>query len=143
MARVVRTGPGIKQVIAQLDSLGGLRAEVGWFDTSRAYLAAIHEFGYAAGGIPARPFMRPAIANYGPSWVDAIGQGATQVVLGNTTAAGVLEMVAARAAGDVAKSIKAVTSPPLKPATVARKGFAKPLVATGQLLQSVTYRIGT
>ena len=52
-----------------------------------------------------------------------------------------LEIVTLQAAGNVAEKIAAVTSPPLKPVTVKRKGFAKPLIDTGQMAQSVTGKV--
>jgi len=51
-----------------------------------------------------------------------------------------MDMIAARAAGDVGKAIQSVTSPPLAASTVARKGFDKPLIDTGLMFQSVTHR---
>jgi len=53
----------------------------------------------------------------------------------------VLEIVTLQAACYVAEKIAAVTSPPWKPVTVKRKGFAKPLVETGQMVQSVTGKV--
>lgn len=142
-----REGPGVAKVAAMLNSLDGLEAKVGWFEnatypdgTMVAYIATIHEFGYAAGGIPARPFMRPAVVTYGPSWMDLLAQGAKAAVMGNADPRNVLEMVAMRAAGDVAKMITAL--PPLTNLrTIGRKGHAKALVHTGQLIQSVTHRV--
>lgn len=141
------SGPAsISKAVATLEGLEGLEGKVGWFETAHypdgtpvAYVATIHEFG--AGPIPARPFMRPAVAEYGRAWVALMGQGAKAALNGTTSAAAVLEAVTLRAAGDVGKAIKAVTSPPLKPMTIARKGFDKPLVDTGQMLQSVTGKV--
>lgn len=144
-----REGPGVERVVAMLEGLDSVEGKVGWFETARyakgqpvAYIATIHEFGYPAGGIPARPFMRPAVAEYGRSWMDAIGQAASMVVTGSISANDALEMVMLRAAGDVAKMITAL--PPLtNPRTIARKGNAKALVHTGQLIQSITGKVET
>lgn len=146
--RRVKGDSNLATIRTALEALDGKEAKVGWFETAHyaggqpvAYIASIHEFGYAAGGIPARPFMRPAVVEYGPSWIELLGQGAQAVLRGTHSAVQALEMVALRAAGDVAKSIQAVSSPPLSPATIARKGHAKPLVHTGQLIQSVTGKV--
>lgn len=140
-------GPAsISKAVAVLEGLEGLEGKVGWFDSARypdgtpvAYVATIHEHG--AGPIPARPFMRPSVAEYGASWMELMGQGAKAALNGSVSPAAVLEAVTLRAAGDVGKAIRAVTSPPLKPMTIARKGFDKPLVDTGQMLQSVTGKV--
>lgn len=150
--------------------LDNSQAKVGWFESAHypngtpvAYVASIHEFG--VGPIPARPFMRPAVADDGPNWMKLMGQGAKAVLNGTHTSRQVLEMVALKAAGDVAKKIKAVTSPPLSPTTLLGRylgGYTggkelgaaaallaqgpqnlgnvstKPLVDTGQMIQSIT-----
>lgn len=135
-----------ERIVAAMEGLAGAAGKVGWFETAAykdgtpvAYVATIHEFGTSR--IPARPFMRPAVAEYGPQWVQQIGEGAKAALRGSVSARDVLEIVTLRAAGDVAKSITAVTSPALSPATVKRKGFTKPLVDTGQMIQSVTGKV--
>lgn len=146
---VVRSGGNVfGRVKAALKELEGIKSEAGWFESAHypegppvAYVAAIHEFGAPSAGIPPRPFMRPAMAQYGQEWMDALKQGASAVVGGQAGARDVMETVAMRAAFDIGKSLTAVTGPALKPATVARKGHTKPLVETGQLMQSVTGRI--
>jgi len=143
---VTRTGPGVATVEAALKGLEGLQAKTGWFESANypdgtpvAYVATIHEFG--TDRIPARPFMRPAVADHGREWIDKLGAGAKDVLNGHATGEGVLDLVANLAAANVAEKIRAVTSPPLSEATVKRKGFAKPLVDTGQMEQSVTGKV--
>lgn len=140
---VRRSGPGARRLIVALKDIDGLEARTGWFETAKdaqgvpvATKAAAHEFGTAR--IPARPFMRPTVAAKERPWLDQLAQGSKAILRGEATAEGVLEGVALRAAGDIAKAITATNSPPLSPKTVKRKGFDKPLVETGQMLQSVT-----
>lgn len=134
-------------MVAVLDGLDGLECKVGWFESAHykegpavAYVATIHEFGTPH--IPARPFMRPAVADHGQEWLQTIADGARAAVQGTMSAENVLELVGMQAAGNVAEKIQAVTSPPLSSVTIARKGHAKPLVDTGQMIQSVTHRVG-
>lgn len=143
---VRREGPGTAKLAATLDGLEGLEGKVGWFEsahypdgTAVAYVATIHEFGTEH--IPARPFMRPAVQDNGPEWMQLLGQGAQRAAEGSISARDVLEMVTLKAAGDVAKKIEAVTSPALSPVTIKRKGKAKPLIDTGQMFQSVTGKV--
>lgn len=142
---VKRSGPGVARFVAALKELDGLQAKTGFFETAKyddgtpvAYVATIHEFGYPEGGIPMRAFMRPTVADKGQSWLDMLAQGSKSILTGGATPHQVLEAVALRAAGDVGKTIASVTSPPLSPLTIARKGSKKPLVETGLMLQSVT-----
>lgn len=141
-----RSGPGVGKIVAALQGLDGLEGKVGWFESAHypdgtpvAYVATIHEFG--TGRIPARPFMRPAVADHGREWVDLLGQGAKAAINGGPSPAEVLEAVTLAAAGNVAEKIQAVTSPPLAPVTIKRKGHDKPLVDTGQMVQSVTGKV--
>lgn len=146
---VTRTGPGTAKVLETLKGLDGLEGKVGWFESAHypaenggvpvAYVATIHEFGTSR--VPARPFMRPAVAEYGQEWMDLIAQGAAASMTGGPSPADVLELVMLQAAGNVAEKIAAVTSPPLSPVTIKRKGHEKPLVDTGQMMQSVTGKV--
>lgn len=136
---------GVTRLVAALRELDGVQAKTGWFETAKykdgtpvALVAAIHEFGAPGAGIPARPFMRPTVAEKREAWMRNLEAGATEVLRGNMSASAVLEAVAMRAAGDISKAISRVTSPPLSPITIKRKGSAKPLVETGLLRQSVT-----
>lgn len=138
-----REGKGVATITAAISGLDKVQGKVGWFETAHyedgtpvAYVAAIQEFG--TDRIPARPFMRPAVADHGGEWIDLMARGAKAALDGRYTPEQVLEAVTLQAAGDVAKKISAVTAPPLSPVTVKRKGFDKPLVDTGQMLQSVT-----
>jgi hypothetical protein len=73
--------------------------------------------------------------------MDLLGQGAKAALNGSVSPEAVLDAVTLKAAGDVGKAIRAVTSPALKPMTIKRKGFDKPLVDSGQMLQSVTGKV--
>jgi hypothetical protein len=143
---VRREGPGTAKVLATLEGLDGLEGKVGWFESAHypggtpvAYVATIHEFG--TGRIPARPFMRPAVADHGGEWLELIGQGVKASMMGGQSPAEVLELVMLQAAGNVGEKIQAVTSPALSPVTIKRKGHEKPLVDTGQMIQSVTGKV--
>ena len=145
---VRREGPGTAKVLATLEGLDGLEGKVGWFESAHypggtpvAYVATIHEFG--TGRIPARPFMRPAVADHGGEWLELIGQGVKASMMGGPSPAEVLELVMLQAAGNVAEKIHSL--PPLDPkasaVTIKRKGHSKALIDTGQMFQSVTGKV--
>lgn len=157
MIRKPGAGGGVKQLTANVQGLDGLTGKVGWFESAKysdgtpvAYVASIQEFGAAEQNIPARATMRPAIAEESKEWTRQFGQGAKAVALGNYSATQVMDAVGALAAGDVAKRIAELQSPPLKPATVdaRRRRYAdrkttgsltKPLVDTALLVTSITH----
>ena len=161
MAKVIH-GKGIARMREQVASLSKARLEVGFFDTAAypsgipvAYVASIHEFGW--GPIPARPFMRPAIAEKRDQWVRNFAGGFRAVTDGKLTTRQVLEQMGARITGHIKESIQSVTSPALSDATVAARlnrlssgvaatagpSIGKPLVATGLMINSVDYKATT
>jgi len=105
-----------------------------------ATIAAIQEFGAPRAGIPPRPFFRSTIANKGPEWPAAI---AALLKANDYDAAKTLAQTGEAVKGQIQQSIIDLVSPPLAPATIARKGSSKPLVDTGHLLASVDYDVKT
>ena len=143
----------LRRAIAAMKSK---KLRVGWFDTSQyqdgtpvAYVAAIHEFGNPAGGVPARPFMRPTIEAKTPEWKSTLAGGAHQVLNGKLTAEQMLGQVGQMAAGNIAETIASIDTPALKTGTIkARESrrnspgvSTKPLVDTGLLIQSVNHKV--
>lgn len=142
---VRRDSAGGDRLTVALEGLGDLIGKTGYFETAKytdgtpvAYVATIQEFGYPAGGIPARPTMRPTADQKRDEWAETMRLGAKAALNGDMTPRDALERLTLRAAGDVSAAIQAVTTPALSPETIARKGFAKPLVDTGLMLRSPT-----
>lgn len=154
-----RAGPAAPLLKTIISGFGGSRLRVGFFESAQyedgtpvAYVAAIHEFGAPGQGIPPRPFMRPAAEEHKAEWDEALASGARAAARGAIRPEQVLEALGAQAAGNVSEAIAAVQSPPLKPGTIRDKqrayvdgaeggvgNLTKPLVRTGQLIQSPTY----
>lgn len=146
------------ELVARIKGLESDPGAVGWFETAKypsgapvAYVASIQEFGW--GPIPPRPFMRPTIGEQSASWSQLFGKAAKAVAAGKLTADAAMTQICAKAAGDVAVTISRITAPPLKPTTVAarRRRYAdknttgnltKPLVDTGLMIGTITYRVG-
>jgi len=66
-----------------LAGLDGLTGKTGYFETAKypdgtpvAYVATIQEFGYPAGGIPARPDHAPHGRRSAPRWAETMAAGA-------------------------------------------------------------------
>lgn len=155
--KVKRTS-NMEAVIKVLDAAAQKEVRVGFFETSQyadgtpvAYIAAIQEFGYPEGNIPPRSFMRTTEAEKKQQWgnniagalADAIEKKSVSVLQNN------LEQVGGAAAGDIARTISKIQSPPLAESTlynrshrkVRRTDSTKPLVDSGKMLQSVTYEV--
>lgn len=131
------------ELTAKLSKYGTLR--VGFLSGARypngtpvAMVAAIQEYGAPRAGIPPRPFMRNMIAAKQDEWPAAI---AGLLKSTNYDTARTLALTGEAIKGQLQQSIRDTNSPPLKPATIKRKGFAKPLIATGLMLNSVSYEV--
>ena len=146
-ARIISTGPGLRKRLSEiargLDKAAKVR--IGFLENATypdgkpvAMIAAIQEFGAPARNIPPRPFFRQMIAAKSPEWPQAIADLAVST---DYDAAAMLGQTGEAIAGQLRESIINLTEPPLAPATVARKGSDKPLISTGNMLNSVDYEV--
>lgn len=113
-------------------------------DDRNATIGATHEFGSPARGIPERSFLRAALRK-----MRATGQLAgmtarvARLILdGRIKAERGLQLLGAWASAQVqAFIVDANIPPPLKPATIARKGHDDTLRESGQLVGSITWAV--
>lgn len=103
---------------------------------SVAAVAAFNEYGVPSRGQPPRPFFRTMVAEKTAGWGNAI---AVNLVDANYDADVAMRRVGEGIKGQLQDSIRDLTQPPLKPSTVQRKGFDKPLIDTGHMLNSVDF----
>jgi hypothetical protein len=103
-----------------------------------AMIAAIQEFGAPSRGIPPRPFFRNMIKAKSGEWPAAI---AALLKANNYDARRTLTLTGEAIAGQLRQSIKDTNTPPLKPATIKKKGFAKPLIDTSHMINSIDYEV--
>ena len=90
--------------------------------------------------------MRPSVNDNQRKYANGFGSAAKKALSGESDVTSGLVIIGQVAAGDIQLGIRAVTTPALKPATVAArarkhsKGKAtdKPLVYSGLMLQAVT-----
>lgn len=153
----IRPGPGrkaLEQALAQLDKIVG---KVGWFSSSVypdgtpvAYVASIQEYGYAPHNLPPRLGMRITVAEKQKEWSQVVSYGAKQVIDGSMSATDMMELVGAKAEGDLRKHISKVTEPPLAESTLRARAArlhvshltstgAKPLNDTGYMIATLTH----
>lgn len=114
-----------------------------------AELAAIHEFGL--GNMPERSFIRSYFDGNGPELGQLLMRLMTQAVKRAVTTGkpitdvikrDILSKIGLRAVADIQERISAgEITPPLLPATIARKGSSVPLIDTGQLRSAITFEV--
>ena len=89
-------------------------------------------------GQPARPFFRGMIAKESPTWPDKMAKLAEATDYDGNK---VLAMMGEDIKGALQQSINDLETPPLAQSTIDAKGFAKPLIDTGHMLNSVAYEV--
>ena len=116
-------------------------------------LAAIHEFGSPAAGIPQRSFIRATVDGKRSEineQIEAIVGRAIKSLLArdSVTEESIRESVkkslgllGAKVVSMMRATIRANIPPPLRPATIARKGSSTALVDTGQLINVLSWSV--
>lgn len=130
--------------------------KTGYFEHSKyedgtpvAFVAMVQEEGSLIQNIPPRPTLRPSMAKNKQTYADALQRGVKASINGDIELNGVLEQIGMLSAGHVGEEIRSMNDPPLSIKTIqararrASSGMAssKPLVDTGQMLQSVTSKV--
>ena len=123
----------------------GAKVKVGFLAKSKypngtpvAMIAAIQDFGAPKAGIPPRPFFRNMIKDKSGEWPAAI---AGLLKSNGYDAKRTLDLTGEAIEGQLRKSIIDTNAPPLKPATIKRKGFAKPLIDTSVMINSIGHEV--
>lgn len=104
--------------------------------TPVAQVAFWNEYGTSRS--PARPFFRTMIANESDGWAELVANAAKYYNYDGDKA---LAAVGERIRDQLQESIRRWDTPPNAPYTVDVKGFNKPLIHTGHMLNSVDYTV--
>lgn len=135
----------LKEIADKAGQGGTLR--VGFLENAKypdgtpvAMVAAINEFGRPDHNQPPRPFFRQMIEEKQKGWGKSLGNLA---VANEYDIDKSLGQMGEGMKGQLQASIQKFDSPSLSPNTVAAKGFAKPLVDTGHMMNSVDYEVDT
>jgi phage gpG-like protein len=106
---------------------------------TNAEIAAIHEFGL--GNAPERSFLRATVEANKEEIVRNIRTVGKGIFKSNETIKHGLERVGLWFVSKMQARIRAHISPALSPKTIAAKGSSTPLIDSGQLLSSITYKV--
>ena len=152
---IIHDENNIPQLIEVLEELGELEIEIGVLGDGKggekyengggeeskvtvAQIANYHEFG--KGHNPERSFIRASfdknLDEYTRVGEKLIGQALELQV----EADGVAEALGEHIVGKTQEFLTDLKSPPLKPATIARKKSSNPLIDTGQLRDSIEWK---
>jgi hypothetical protein len=138
-----RLKAALDHIARRLDKGGTLR--VGFLEGATApngqslpLRAALNEFGH--GTAPPRSFFRNMIAEKADEWPPAIAGllKSTDYDVDRT-----LKLTGEAIKGQLQKSILDLWEPPLAPSTIARKGFDKPLIEHGDMINAAAFEVKT
>lgn len=104
-----------------------------------ADIAGFHEFGTK--NIPKRSFVRAWFDGAQTEIVDKLRSAAVKLVQGKLDGDGYVKLLGNWAVGQMRKRIASGISPSLAQSTVDRKGSNKPLIDTGVLRSSISFRV--
>lgn len=133
LAKILRKAKNARSV--DIGFMGGSTEADG---TPVPLVAALNEYGAPSRGQPPRSFFRNMIANNKDGW-GRILAGAMKGF--DNDAERSLGLLGQEVQEQLQDSIRELKSPPLAPSTIARKGFAKPLIDTSTMLRSVTHKV--
>lgn len=110
--------------------------------TPVAMIAAVHEFGSPEQGIPERPFLRITPVKQRMKYARLNRINLVKMLRGQMAVETALGQLGEMAKGDVQQEIRNGNFAPLKAETIRRKGSSKPLIDSGQMIQSVSWELG-
>ena len=128
----------INKILTDIASLDGTVVSAGVMDSKNATKAAINEYGTSK--IPQRPFMRTAVSRHGKSWGEKSAK-AVQSVMKGMPISQVTELVGMQMKSDISSTLTNGPWTPNSVVTIAKKGSSRPLIDTGELRASITYKV--
>ena len=128
----------IDKILKDIARLDGTVVSAGVMDSKNATKAAINEYGTSK--IPQRPFMRTAVSRHGKSWGEKSAK-AVQSVMKGMPISQVTELVGMQMKSDISSTLTNGPWTPNSVVTIAKKGSSRPLIDTGELRASITYKV--
>jgi hypothetical protein len=147
--RIIRRGRGIDKLKPPKPGEVAVGFPSGETDSDIIMKAIWNEFGTRGGRsgggwggpIPERPFLRNALRSNRDKYRAAMRKAAKALLAGDAKTLVVLRKLGLMAMNDVKAEITSMTSPPNSDATIKLKGSSKPLSDTGEMRNSVTYKV--
>lgn len=153
----------LPQITMSAESLGGKKVKVGALQGENAWLVGIHEYGcnipvtpkmraflHANGlhlspntnviRIPERSFLRSGHDQNADRVIKQTERAIGQVLSGKMSVDDMLDLYGEQMATAIKKYMRDLSSPPNHPYTAEQKGSSNPLVSTGGLVNSITWK---
>lgn len=108
---------------------------------SLAMIGAVHEFGVPEKNIPERSFLRSGIKRNREQFIRLNRVNLVKILQGKMAIDTALGLLGEFGKASVQREIRIGEYVPLSEQTVRRKGSSKPLIDTGNMIQSITYSV--
>lgn len=147
---IINDENNIPELIEVLEELGELEIEIGILgegkggqkhkdeDVTVVEIANYHEFGTRY--IPERSFVRASFDKNLDEYARVGENLIRQALEFKIDADGIAEGLGQHIVGQTQEYLTKLSSPPLKPITIVRKGSSNPLIDTGQLRDSIEWK---
>lgn len=143
-ARIKELGanpPSLKVGIFADEKTGGQVRDGG---LTNVQIAAIHEFGAPEAGIPERSFIRSTFDAQRAKYGAILKKLLPRVLEGKLDVVAMFDLIGQQIVSDINHKVRVEgVPPPLKPATIARKGSSRALIDTGRMLAALTWTVLT
>lgn len=140
----VRDVDRTKPILRELNKLMGSAIEVGIFGESGSEIllrATVNEFGAPSVNIPERSFIRAGYDRYKSTFRQEMISIIPAVVQGRISAERVLDILGESFVTKIRQYLIELDTPPNAESTIRKKGSSNPLIDTGQMRDSITYRV--
>lgn len=142
-------GGDLEKLLAELARIGGKSVSIGWqgsaasdtYENGETVLNVAIRNHFGQDGIPARPALSIAFQRKAPQLSTVLEKAIKAVAEGRSDAERAAGLVGAYAVGQVQETISEGVPPPNAPYTIEKKSSSKPLIDTGKLRQSITYKV--
>lgn len=153
----------LPEISKTVESIGGKKVKVGALSGENAWLAGIHEYGCRitvtpkmraflhANGlhlksttkeivIPERSFLRTGHDENADRVLKQTERALSQVVAGKMSIDDMLDLYGQQMATAIKTFARNLNTPPNHPYTIEQKGSSNPLVSTGGMIESITFK---
>lgn len=146
--KITKVDKGFKKIQIELTKIDGSFVDIGYFSEDEhpsgppvAAIAAAQEFGVPKKNIQVRSFMRSTLTRKENEYFKMIEGSKGAVFLGRSSVLRELNQLGETVTADFVTAIVDLKSPPLKAATIARKGSSNPLVDTKAMADATKHKV--
>lgn len=141
---IVKDDNNVPDLLKRIERLSNKAMQIGIFgseDGEAILYASVHEFGAPSINVPERSFLRKTFDEQLDNMGRVMDNFIMKYIDGDIDFDTCMDAIGEYLVGLVRKTIVDMDSPPLKQATIDRKGSSGVLVDTGRLIDSITYKV--